>query len=481
MIRNTIHRLLAKSTEKIGCGLLRMAQAEALIAESLTEAGKWHQRACPLSAPLMLEFTLLMSLYRRLSLPSVLAKVVGALRMDETQADLPLRPVTPEALCHARKRLGIDPVKILFAKIADRLQPTPSFHGYRTWGVDGVRFRLPDTKSNESFFGRPTASRGAVAFPQMQAVALVDTTSRQVKRCSFDRCDSGELKAFQEIIKPLGDGDLLLMDRGFAGGWLFDACRKRGINILVRIASSWKPKKLVNMGPGDWLVRLASYHKRPAHERRQGNDADNRERRDMRTKLVLRMIEYRIGRNKTVRLLTSLVDFEAITAREIAALYHQRWECEIVYDEQKTHLAAVPHGKLAVPFRSKTPDGVLQEAFGMLAAYNLIRFLMAKAGNERSIPCLELSFEGTLLAMDVALLRLHAGSERHYRQVIRQLFNDIAAARLKRPRRKVAYPRCVRIKMSNFKLKGRSASGQRRDFLAELVLPEFCSESEKAA
>ena len=112
--------------------------------------------------------------------------------------------------------------------------------------------------------------------------------------------------------------------------------------------------------------------------------------------LTLRMIEYKIGENERVRILTDLIDPIAYPARELAVLYHSRWEIELSYDELKTHLATVSHGTLHTVFRSKTPDGVRQEAYGLFVAYNLIRALMQEAGEKYDIPPLEISFVETL-------------------------------------------------------------------------------------
>jgi IS4 transposase len=58
----------------------------------------------------------------------------------------------------------------------------------------------------------------------------------------------------------------------------------------------------------------------------------------------------------------------------LAALYHQRWEIETAFDELKTHLRGA-----RIVLRSKTPDLVRQEFYGLLMAHFAIRGLMHEA------------------------------------------------------------------------------------------------------
>ena len=61
-------------------------------------------------------------------------------------------------------------------------------------------------------------------------------------------------------------------------------------------------------------------------------------------------------------------------AAELAALYHERWEVETALDELKTHLRGAK-----IVLRSKTPDLVRQEFYGLMMAHFAIRGLMHEA------------------------------------------------------------------------------------------------------
>ena len=101
----------------------------------------------------------------------------------------------------------------------------------------------------------------------------------------------------------------------------------------------------------------------------------------------VRAIEYRRpGYDKQV-LLTSLLDGERYPAAEIVALYHERWEIELGYDELKTELL-----EREETIRSKSPEMVAQELWGILVAYNLVRLEMERIADEIDVSPSRISF-----------------------------------------------------------------------------------------
>jgi hypothetical protein len=262
----------------------------------------------------------------------------------------------------------------------------------------------------------------------------------------------------------LGFWDLLMMDRGFAAVWLFRVIMAR-THFLARISDSWKPKIIKVLGPGDYLVQVRGPAISRQEARRQKPQGGVKE-----VTLTLRMLEYRIGDGERVRLLTDLLDPAPYPALDLAQGYHLRWEGELSYDEIKTHLAAVNQGKLHTVLRSKSPDGVLQEAYGLFAAYNLVRALILEAAEEHDVPPLEISFTEALLVIQNALPAVERASGADLPQIIRALLADIAGCRLDRPRRPRSAPRVIKVKMSNWKLKRPEHRQQRVNFAEGLKL-----------
>jgi hypothetical protein len=371
---DSIRQLLAYAADHCGLQLLETAELRERISAALTESGRWEKRQCPLKAPLVVWFVLMMALHRSLSIAVLVKQLLATYRLELPEVSL--RDITPEAMIHARKRLGVEPLKLVFEKGASMVVPDPSFHGLRVWGTDGCAMSVPDTKENEEHFGRPKASRGSTAFPKLHFVALVDATTRRIRDIVVGRYNQREREAAVELLPSLGKGDVLLCDRGFAGVWFFERCVKvHKVEVLSRIAKSWKPRVLKKLGAGDYLVEVTGAV--PKQFRRKSSR--KAKRGSATATMTMRMIVCRIGNSEQVRFLTSLLDQDVYPARELVELYHARWECELAYDEIKTHLAAVTGGTVDLPFRSQAPNGVLQEFYALLSLYNLIRELMVDA------------------------------------------------------------------------------------------------------
>ena len=73
----------------------------------------------------------------------------------------------------------------------------------------------------------------------------------------------------------------------------------------------------------------------------------------------------------------------------LAALYHQRWEVDAVFDELKTHLL-----QRRRVLRSKTADLVRQEFYGWVLAHYAVRWLMHQAATDQRLSDRSLSFTG---------------------------------------------------------------------------------------
>lgn len=444
MKRNSVHGLMARVSPQAVPDVFAAHGVTKAICEVLKNTGKHSKKKCPMNAILVVWLVVAMNLHRALSVPDVLKEITKRLRKKVPR--LSLRPVTKEAPVKARKRLGSLPLKELFEMLSQRVDPEPSFHGLCTWGADGVRFTMPDTPENEGEFGRPEASRGKSAFPQMLGVALVDTVSRQIRDAVLGHHKGSERAGCVSLLKHLGPLDLLLLDRGFPSVEFFDACSTQATHFLARLGSNWKPKLLRRLGKGDSLVEVSGKVLLPEQWR-------NGRRRYRKVVLILRLVEYRIRGRKPGRLITNLLDPKKYPAMELVVLYHERWECELAYDEVKTHLVSTAGGSLDTTFRSKSPDGVLQEAYGMLVAYNLVRELMAEAARVHHLDPERISFVEALTVIRMAARELVGADLRAQRRLTRQLLADIADCKLSRSRRKRSCPRAVKIKMTKFPLK----------------------------
>ena len=87
---------------------------------------------------------------------------------------------------------------------------------------------------------------------------------------------------------------------------------------------------------------------------------------------------------------------------------HERWEIELVIDEIKAHERA--QRKV---LRSKTPEGVIQELYGIFLAHYAVRTLMAQAAIQAHLDPDRLSFsEGLFQLTEMIDLALTDGGQR---------------------------------------------------------------------
>jgi IS4 transposase len=111
--------------------------------------------------------------------------------------------------------------------------------------------------------------------------------------------------------------------------------------------------------------------------------------------ITVRVIEYAMpglpDGQPRYRLLTTLLDPQQAPALELAALYHQRWQVEEVFDELKTHLL-----KSRRVLRSKTAELVRQEFYGWMLAHYAVRWLLHEGATRHRIPHPDLSFASHL-------------------------------------------------------------------------------------
>ncbi|UCC82502.1 MAG: IS4 family transposase [Gemmatimonadota bacterium] len=434
--------------ERRGAGFTVESLAKELrqewIEEALRATKRESVRVRLLPATLTVWFVILMGVFRRTSYVNLLEKLHGTWWTHERWSSE--KPPCSRAVTKARDRIGVEPMETLFKRAASEwLAGTEGLvvRGLRVQSFDGSTMKTPDTPKNSRRFGRPGSSRGRAAYPQLRIVALADVGTRIIVAARWSRYRKAEIDLARDLVSEVAPGCLILVDSGLFAYDLLWGIRSRGANFVARIGAQAKPKVLRELGPGDAIVEvtLRSYHRK--------------RHRDMPRKWTLRMITYRPeGADEEIRLLTDLMPESGFTHEELADLYHDRWEDETIFDEMKTHLCECATVNRPVVFRSKTPDRVVQELWGMLIAYNAIRKTMQEAARRKELDPRRVSFtsatervrEATYEMMRLPTARLAGRYERML----------IATARVvvpKRPGRR--FPRAVKIKMSCYPLKRR--------------------------
>jgi hypothetical protein len=263
--------------------------------------------------------------------------------------------------------LGAAPLKKLYdAVVAPVAEKRTKGAWYRRWrwvSLDGSTLDVADTAENEKAFGRPGASRGSSAFPKIRFVALLENGTHVLWGAHMDPYATDELTLAEKVIPALRQAMLCMADRFFPGYKLWQAAAKTGADLLWRVRQNARLEVEKRLPDGSYLSRIY---------------ASTKDRRKKRNGIVVRVIEYRLkdvpDAEPLYRLITTILDHEQAPAKELAALYHERWEIETTLDELKTHLRGAQ-----IVLRSKTPELVRQEFFGLLMAHFAIRGLMHEA------------------------------------------------------------------------------------------------------
>ena len=395
--------------------------------------------------------------------------------------DLPIRQVfkavrrlypnenTPHraSLCRARQRLGVAPVRLLFERLArplaNPLNAGAFYKGLRLMGIDGVIFTVPDSDANAQAFGYPNGGRGQGAFPQLRKLSLVELGTHAEQALvlkGIKEKESGEQNLAPALIRHLKRGMLLMWDRGFFSYNLWQAVLLR-CELLARVKTCLILRPVKHLLDGSHLSKLYPN----AYDR----SCD-------RNGILVRVLRYthndptRVGCGQEHILLTTLLDAQKYPVDELVVLYHQRWEIELTFDEQKTHQTP-PRATKPAHLRSETPLGVIQEIYALSIGHFVTRSLMAEAATQSGQDPDRLSFVGCLQILRTRLAECPT-DEQERAAWMAAVLEELAKERTE-PRRNRINPRVVRIKMSKFKKKRPIHRGQKqlhRDFSDTIVI-----------
>jgi hypothetical protein len=342
---------------------------------AVREAGRQSLRERALPAEMLVLYVIALSLYRDVAYEEVLSLLTEGFRW----MNLPVRGrATKGGITQARLRLGIEPLRLLFEKRARPLAtPQASRSFYRSWRTvawDGSTLTVPDSQENAKAFGYAT-DPNLSSYPLLRCVCLCETGTHAFLGAAMGSYRTGEHELARRLLPKLQPGMLLLADREFLNFELWEECLETGSDLLWRVNKNWKLEKTQALSDGSWLARIRSPKGRgPSRER------------------TVRVIRYEVeGSTETYRLVTNLLDPQSAPALELAQLYPERWESENAFDEMKTHLRG-PRMLL----RSKKPELVEQEFWGLLIAYQAIRSLMYEAALVHRKDPDDISFTSTI-------------------------------------------------------------------------------------
>lgn len=428
-------------SDRVALGVLTATFPRQLVDEVIEETGRREQRTRLLPAHLTVYYVLAMTLFSSSGYEEVMRSLTEGLTWSSDGEDSYELP-SQVAITKARARLGPEPLALLFERACVPLA-TPATRGafYRRWrlvSMDGTTVDVADTPANAEVFGRAGTGRGdGSAFPQVRIVALAECGTHAVFAARMDSYVVGEVTLAKQVVSALQPGMLCLADRGFTAHPLFSAAAASGADLLWRAKGNAVLPVLERLPDGSFISELVA-------------TPDKRSRTDV---LTVRVIEYTIddqGRpgasGTTYRLVTTILDPADAPADELAALYAERWEIESLFDELKTHQRGP-----RVILRSRTPEGVYQEAWGFLCVHYALRALIHAAADHGDLDPDRISFTRAMHAARRSIRTGITGAV-SLASALRLATTELLHGLL--PKRRLrANARVVRRKMSNYNVK----------------------------
>ena len=369
----------SRNTDYISLGVVANTFPAATIHSVLKATGRASVRERDLPAHVVVYFVIALALFMQSSSREVLRCLLEGLQWLLGPAAA-IKVTGKSGISQARTRLGWEPMQQLHDEVVKPIA-VPATRGawYRNWrlvSLDGSTLDIADEPVNEKAFGRPGSSRGSSAFPQIRFVSLVENGTHVLFGSQLAGYGTSEIALTRAILPKLQPGMLCLADRNFFGYALWDQARTTGADLLWRVKMQIRLPCEQRLPDGSYLSCIYPSEK---------------DRRHKTNAIKVRVIDYQLegveDAEPLYRLVTTILDHEQASATELAALYHERWEIETALDELKTHLRGAD-----IVLRSKTPDLVRQEFYGLMMAHFAIRGLMHEAALKADVDPDRLSF-----------------------------------------------------------------------------------------
>lgn len=356
------------------------------------------------------------------------------------------------AYCRAKARLPLGEfAKALEASAQEADQKAPPLsllQGRPVKVADGSTLTAADTSKNRKAY--PPIQSPEPNFPMVRLVVVFSLLSGALLSLVTGDMRTAELPMLNQLLAQLVQGDILMGDRGYGNFVLLALLQqlKQGVDFIGRSARKTDGRRrLKSLGKDDWLM-----------EWKKGSNPSLwlplAQWTALPNELTVRVVRgscYVKGfRVRRVTLVTTLLDPELYPAGEILQAYLRRWRLEMCLDDLKTTL------ELEM-LRSRSPEMLQREIYSRLIAHNLIRYTMAEAAVEHSVPLERISFKGTLDALrqfTQAICRARTKKKRQqlWEQMLRTLACDLVPERPGRrepravKRVKNKYPRLSRAR-----------------------------------
>ena len=362
----------------LSLGVLALCFPLPEIQQIINSCGKASQRIRDLPAAVVAFYIIGISLYPSVGYEAVLQWLLCGLQWLGSGV---FRVSGKASLSRARQRLGEEPMRVIFERkalpLANPLLKGSYWKGLHVVAVDGSTLALQDTASNREVFGKSSNQNGEGLYPMARCVVLTEVGTHVIFDARIGAYKESEVRLAEPMLAArLQPGMLCLADRLFAGHALWGKAAATGAHLVWRAKTGLQLTPIKTLPDGSWLGRWKSSD------------------RSTQIEHEVRVVEYRLAgdsKGEVHRLLTTLLEPSLASAEELAMFYPERWEVELSIKECKSVLR---HNQ--VTLRSKLPEMVRQEFWGLLLAHYIVRKMMAQAAIERGVDPDKLSFKSSV-------------------------------------------------------------------------------------
>jgi len=257
----TIAELPAGSriTDHISLGVIAQTFPLDKVRAVLAATAKGSVRERDLPAHVVVYYVIALALYMQSSYREVLRCLLEGIQwLLEPSARI--KVAGNSGISQARTRLGWEPLRQLHDAVVKPIAVTATkgawYRGWRLVSLDGSTLDVADEKGNDKAFGRPGASRGASAYPQIRFVALVENGTHVLFGSQMADYATSEIALAKTVLSSLGKGMLCLADRNFFGFPMWSRAAATGAGLLWRIKKNLRLPCEKRLPDGSYLSRI---------------------------------------------------------------------------------------------------------------------------------------------------------------------------------------------------------------------------------
>lgn len=310
------------------------------------------------------------------------------------------KPCSPEtnAYCSARDAIPETVASELVRQTGRELETNAPaewrWHGRNVRVVDGTTVTMPDTPENQAEYPQLSSQMPGCGFPIARILVVFSLAVGTVLEAVIGKYQgkrTGENSLFRTVFQQLERDDVVVGDRFFCGWFDIALLQDQWVDVVFRKHQTRRTdfRSGQRLGRDDHLVCWKKPC-RPEWMSREQYDA-------LPDELVLREMRVRVTqrgfRTKVLLVITTLIDPDEFSMNDISDLYRRRWQAEL-------HLRNLKITMQMDHLRCKTPHRVRNEISMHFLAYNLVRRVMCVAAFQKKTPPWQVSFKGTLQALN---------------------------------------------------------------------------------